>query len=359
MDYTFQEDDDAARRRTLLGAIAFVLAVFAALVLVASCGKRRNRAQDESGSDAPATTESTMAGRAGRLESAAQQTRGTARNANGGPAREPGASGGAAQPEANAARQSATGTGTGKPPSEEARALIGQGQDAERRDDLAAARSAYEKALACDGIGNAKALAESRLGDIMVKLITSQREMPEKAEHAIVKGDLIAKLAGKYGTTVELISLANGISNPNNIKIGDRLRILDHAKFEIFVSKSENWLLVKMNGKFFKRYSVGTGRYNRTPVGTFKVVDKIKEPSWWKDNVEIPYGDERNILGTRWMAIAATGSTPPAKGYGIHGTWDNSSLGHQSSAGCVRMANEDVEELFIYIPKGTPVTIAD
>ena len=29
------------------------------------------------------------------------------------------------------------------------------------------------------------------------------------------------------------------------------------------------------------------------------------------------------------------------------------------SAGCVRLANEDVEELFLYIPDGTPVTITD
>ena len=157
----------------------------------------------------------------------------------------------------------------------------------------------------------------------------------------------------------DLIAKANRISNPNSIRVGDRLRILDHPQFAIEVSKSQNWLLVTMKGKFFKRYTVGTGQYNRTPVGTFKIVDKIVKPSWWKDGREIPYGDKENILGTRWMRIAATGDTPPASGYGIHGTWDNSTLGQQSSAGCVRMANEDVEELFLYIPDGTPVTITD
>lgn len=246
-----------------------------------------------------------------------------------------------------------------KPASDAVRDLLAKGQEAEQRDDLTAARNAYEKALASKDCGDAQALIESRLGDVFIKLILSQREMKEKVDHAIVTGDLLDKLARKYGTTSDLIAKANGISNPNTIKIGDRLRILNKPNFEITVSKSQNWLLVTMNGKFFKRYTVGTGRYNRTPVGTFKIDDKIVEPSWWTDGREIPYGDKENILGTRWMRIVATGNTPPASGYGIHGTWDNTSLGQQSSAGCVRMANADVEELYTYIPKGTAVTIIE
>ena len=75
------------------------------------------------------------------------------------------------------------------------------------------------------------------------------------------------------------------------------------------------------------------------------------------DGQVVPFGDKENILGTRWMALAATGDTPPAKGYGIHGTWDESSLGQQSSAGCIRMANRDVEELFVYIPVGAKAAL--
>lgn len=345
MDYTFQEDDDAARRKTLIGAVAFVLAVILGIILVI---KATHKKPSQPAPDAP---ESSQTGQA-PAQPAPSQTA---------PAAQPRPSAASAQQPAPTARPApvANPDKPAKPASADVRALVEKGQDAERRDDLAAARAAYEAALASPSVGDARPLVESRLGDVMVKLVLSQREMPEKTEHAIVSGDRIAKLAKANGTTVELIAVANNIANPNNIKLGDRLRILKNAKFEILVSKSENWLLVKMNGKFFKRYTVGTGKYNRTPVGTFRISDKIKEPSWWKDNVEIPYGDPNNILGTRWMALAATGSTPPAKGYGIHGTWDNSSLGQQSSAGCVRMANEDVQELFTYIPEGTSVTIQE
>ena len=47
------------------------------------------------------------------------------------------------------------------------------------------------------------------------------------------------------------------------------------------------------------------------------------------------------------------------KGYGIHGTIDPNAIGQQITAGCVRMTNADVEELFSIVPTGTDVTIVD
>ena len=63
-------------------------------------------------------------------------------------------------------------------------------------------------------------------------------------------------------------------------------------------------------------------------------------------------------LGTRWMALKGTESkTFMYRGYGIHGTIERDSIGTQASNGCVRMLNEQVEELFDIVPSGTPVLI--
>ena len=247
-----------------------------------------------------------------------------------------------------------------KAASERALAFMRAGEAAEKADDLHAARTNYLAALADPGCGNARPVAEARLGVIDVELIFSPREMAGKIDYAIASGDSLKKIANRFGTTVDLIVKGNAVPNPDRVQIGDRLRILDNQVFEIAVSKSRNDLVVTLNGQFFKRYTVGTGKFARTPVGTFKISDKIPEPPWWRpDGKVVPFGDKENILGTRWMAIAATDGTPPAKGYGIHGTWDESSLGQQSSAGCIRMANRDVEELFTYVPLGTKVVIGE
>lgn len=244
--------------------------------------------------------------------------------------------------------------------SETALAFMRAGEAAEKADDLYAARTNYLAALADPGCGKASPIAEARLGAIDIELVFSPREMEGKIDYAIASGDSLKKIANRHGTTVDLIVKGNSVPNPDRVQIGDRLRILDNQVFEIAVSKSRNDLLVTLNGKFFKRYKVGTGKFAKTPVGTFKIHDKIPEPPWWRpDGKVVPFGDKENILGTRWMAIEATDGTPPAKGYGIHGTWDETSLGQQSSAGCIRMANRDVEELFTYVPLGTKVVIGE
>jgi LysM repeat protein len=201
---------------------------------------------------------------------------------------------------------------------------------------------------------------EELLGDVNLRLVLSPRAMPEKIEYATQSGDSLKVLARRFGVTQELIQRGNNIANPNRIQSGDRLRILSKPAFEIAIGKQANDLVLRLNGAFFKRYRVGTGQYGRTPAGTFRIKDKIENPPWWHpDGREIPFGDPANILGTRWMSIEATGATPPARGYGIHGTWDDNSIGRQSSAGCIRMHNADVEELFALVPEGTPVKIAD
>lgn len=66
----------------------------------------------------------------------------------------------------------------------------------------------------------------------------------------------------------------------------------------------------------------------------------------------VPFGDPKNILGSRWMGISHPG-------YGIHGTTEPGSIGKNVTAGCVRLKNEDVEELYSIVPEGTEVVIVD
>jgi len=200
---------------------------------------------------------------------------------------------------------------------------------------------------------------ERRLGRINCQLVMTPEPMPEKQEYVVQRGDSIEKIAKKFGTTRELIEKSNMLTDANSIRLGDRFLVLK-AQFSIEVSKSRIDLVLNMNGEFFKRYPVGTGKMGKTPVGTFIVDKKIPEPPWDKPGGKrIPFGDKENILGTRWMSLKATGNTPDVRGYGIHGTWDDASIGKAESMGCVRMKNSDVEELFILLPCGTPVVITE
>ena len=195
---------------------------------------------------------------------------------------------------------------------------------------------------------------EGFLNGLAMPLLASQRPMPEKVEHVVQSGDYLGKLAATYNTPVALIAKANNVQGAN-IRVGETLRLLDgnaHV-FALTVSKTRNDLVATLDGQFFKRYRVSTGENAKTPVGTYKIVDKIAQPAWHKPGGKaIPYGDPENLLGTHWLAL-------DLPGYGIHGTWEPDSIGKQTSAGCVRLLNSDVEELYTILPKGTVVAIIE
>lgn len=196
------------------------------------------------------------------------------------------------------------------------------------------------------------------LGEVNMKLLKSPLMMPGKEYYVIQSGDYLQKIAKKFNTTVELIKQMNGLKT-DTIRANARLLVYN-SDFTIRVSKTHNYLDLLMDGKLFKRYQVGTGKFGKTPAVQFSIVDKIVEPPWTRpaDNKQIEYGDPENVLGTRWMALKSE-EHPELTGFGIHGTWERDSIGKQSSAGCIRMLNEDVEELFDLVPRKTTVIIAD
>lgn len=57
------------------------------------------------------------------------------------------------------------------------------------------------------------------------KAETTETPTANNAIYTVVKGDTLAKIAKKYGTTVDAIAKLNGIANPNKIKVGQKLKI--------------------------------------------------------------------------------------------------------------------------------------
>lgn len=111
------------------------------------------------------------------------------------------------------------------------------------------------------------------------------------------------------------------------------------GEMKIFINQNSNRLTVYLDGKIIKDYPVAIGKDKTpTPIGEFKVVNK-----------SIKNG---GALGTRWLGLNV-----PWGNYGIHGTNKPWSIGRRASAGCIRMFNQHVEELFPLIRIGTPVII--
>jgi hypothetical protein len=115
---------------------------------------------------------------------------------------------------------------------------------------------------------------------------------------------------------------------------------LDSKDLVIFIDINEKLLelIDPERNKILQKYSIGSGKPGYpSPVGNWQVISKAR----WGEG-----------FGTRWMGL----NVPWGK-YGVHGTNKPNSIGWASSHGCIRMRNEDVEELYKFVKIGTPVVI--
>lgn len=107
--------------------------------------------------------------------------------------------------------------------------------------------------------------------------------------------------------------------------------------YRIIIDLSDRMLYLLDNNIVIRGYPVGIGKMlTQTPVGSYTIINKAPNPG--------------GPFGAFWMGL----SRPH---YGIHGTNDPSSIGHEVSHGCIRMFNEDVVQLAGIVPIGTNVII--
>ena len=242
-------------------------------------------------------------------------------------------------------------------PSPDMQRLFNMAQSKLAQGDLAGAAELLDQVIAKSTDSGLMNSALRMQGRINVQRFLSDVPMEEKTSYVVQPGDSLDRIARNNNTTIDLIRKMNGIEG-HLIYAGQRL-MLPAAPFTVHVDKSDRQLDLMMNGKLFKRYSVGVGKYGKTPTGTFHTVVHQTNPDWTPPTGGIiPFGDPRNVLGTRWMSFEDK-ARPDLKGFGIHGTSARDSIGGETSNGCIRMLNEDVEEVFMLIPRGTKVVIQE
>jgi lipoprotein-anchoring transpeptidase ErfK/SrfK len=118
----------------------------------------------------------------------------------------------------------------------------------------------------------------------------------------------------------------------------------------IVVSIPDRKLAVVESGRVVKIYETAVGAdVSPSPNGGFHIINRVPNPTWYTKGKVVGPG-KANPLGTRWMGLSA-------KGYGIHGTNNPASIGHNASHGCIRMRNRDVEELFARVEVGDAVEL--
>ena len=167
--------------------------------------------------------------------------------------------------------------------------------------------------------------------------------------YTVQSNDSLRKIARQHETTVEFIKQRNRLDN-DHLKSGQKLLIWNQP-FTIEVNKAFNRLYLRSGNVLIKEYPVSTGKsVSQTPLGIFLIQSRYPYPTWFHKKVIVSGGSSDNFLGSRWL-----GFDKPQ--FGIHGTIFPGLIGQSVSGGCIRMKNEDVEEIYEFIPVGTTVKI--
>jgi LysM repeat protein len=227
-------------------------------------------------------------------------------------------------------------------------------------EELERARALYQKALES---GTLQAAQEThcltRLNDLTTRLILDPKaHFPEgKAQfHKVEPGEVAERIARKYKVNIGQLKRINHLNDKLIVRVGQTLKLLPgEVLFRVDKEKLTGTLYI--DGVYIKRYPIGIGPGNATPKGAYTVENKLIHPDWYYEGKKVPFGDPKNILGTRWMGMANTVYSANGAGLGVHGTSLPETVPGRESKGCVRLRNEDVEELYDFMPQGGKIII--
>ncbi len=142
---------------------------------------------------------------------------------------------------------------------------------------------------------------------------------------------------------------------PVTKKLLNELYIQQNEQVHLVIKLSDRRVYVYQDNQLKNSYPIAIGREGwETPTGTYKVIQKIPNPSWKHPFTGeiIPPGPE-NPLGERWIGFWTDGTNY----IGFHGTPNEETVGQAASHGCVRMLNRDVRAMFEKVAIGTTVIV--
>ena len=91
----------------------------------------------------------------------------------------------------------------------------------------------------------------------------------------------------------------------------------------------------------------------KTPEGIFRITGFENSSTWSHDFKDDSLGIIKGAYGPYFIRL----NVPGQKGIGIHGTYDDKSIGSRASEGCIRMHNQDVVKLVKHLKTASIVVI--
>lgn len=151
--------------------------------------------------------------------------------------------------------------------------------------------------------------------------------------------------------------------NARILPIGTVYIVIDKSDYELNVYDAKGWFatypVVFGNGSLDDKKMEGD---RNTPEGTFHIISKKFHDKWDRFMaLDYPTRESYEKFRLRKLSGEIPANARIGGGVGIHGTWphDDYIIDRYKNwtMGCISMKNNDVEDLYSYVPTGTRVVI--
>lgn len=206
---------------------------------------------------------------------------------------------------------------------------------------LAEARQALLDFLAQYPQSTGLADAKDALGEINTQFVFTSMPAPDKLDYTVVSGDSLVKIASKTKASAELILRSNNLATID-LQIGQQLRIpqLDTA---IVIDRAAKTLTLLNNGEFFKEYPLLAVQGSPTQT-------EIKDKVALHGSERVAFGDRNWIGSDRWLMLGSANLV-------IRGLPEPEDGSEPAIPPGIVVSQEDIEEIFPLVGRGTPVSI--
>jgi L,D-transpeptidase ErfK/SrfK len=192
----------------------------------------------------------------------------------------------------------------------------------------------------------------------------------ERFEYSVQSGDTLLGIGARFAVSPRSLAARNRITPSARLAPGQVLRVDNRhivpgvLENGILINVPQRLLFLFEDGRLAAWYPVATGRPGwQTPTGSYEILAKEENPTWEvpvsiqremrskgeKVRKRVPPGPD-NPLGRYWLGLSLTCC-------GIYGTNAPQSVYQLQTHGCIRLAPEDVADLFTRVSVGLPVRI--
>ena len=184
--------------------------------------------------------------------------------------------------------------------------------------------------------------AKTALGGINTSQVLSPVPSPDKTSYAVSRGDSLVKIASKFKSNAELIFRVNHLQTIN-LQIGQQL-VIPQLDISIVVDRKAGTITLLNRGQFFKEYPTVA---LKTPGVSTSAQTKVVEKVALHGSNRVAFGDKNYSGSERWVMLGSSGLA-------IRGLPEGA--GATPPPGII-VAQPDIEEIFLLVSRGTPVTI--